>query len=244
MSLKSAKNLSRSTLDSILKAWGQNNAKSYDIRNTIAVASSGRGGSTWLAELIGTLAGYPIIWEPLHLGKNPECEQYGFDWQTYIPSYKEEQQKKAYLKQLLTGANLSTAVVSSLAFEPYEFLRFRGFLVKFVCANLLLHWMLHQFPIRAILMIRHPCAVVSSQLCHSAWNDITKENITFPQNLADDFPHLREIYYRIETTEEVLAFEWALQTYIPLVQQAPHPWYLTTYEKLINDGKDEVNRHI
>jgi hypothetical protein len=229
-------------LDKVLNSWGTYNAKTYDIKNTIVVASSGRGGSTWLAEIIGTLPGYPIIWEPLHLGKNPECKNYGFNWNTYIPVGDRDPIKKNYLNFLLTGTNLSTAKVSSLAFHPIQYLRFRGFLVKFVNANLILNWMLEQFPIQAILMIRHPCAVIDSQLRHSAWHHVNKNNLTFLEQIAADYPHLTEIFHQIETREEALAFAWVLKTYVPLIQPKSRSLYITTYEDLIDNAEVEVNK--
>jgi hypothetical protein len=237
-----AKAFLQPTLDLVLNYWGANNVKTYNIQNTIAIACSGRSGSTWLAEIIGALPGYPIIWEPLHLGNNPECQHYGFDWQTYLPYNVEDNPKRNYLEKILTGSNLSTKQVSSLAFNPLKFVGFQGFAVKFVNANLLLNWMLEQFSIKGILMIRHPCAVVESQLRHSAWNHVNKTNITFPQQLALDYPHLVEVFQTIQTREEILAFEWAIQTYVPLIQPKPEFLYVTTYEKLIQEGQSEVDR--
>jgi hypothetical protein len=223
-----------------LTTWARYNLCQYDISRTIIVASSGRGGSTWLAEIIGSLSGYPVLWEPLHPGKNPECIQYGFNYRTYIPAGLYAPLQRSYLEQILTGAKLSTRTISSLAFHPKKYFSFYGFLVKCVNANLLLYWLLQQFPVRAILMIRHPCAVVASQLRHSAWKHITKENCSFPRNIVIDYPHLQEIFNYVETKEELLAFEWILKTYIPLSQPKPHPWYLSTYERLVIDGQSEL----
>ena len=242
MQQKQIKALLQPSLNNILKYWGSNNAKKYAMENTIAIASSGRGGSTWLAEIVGSLPGYPIVWEPLHLGKNPECKKYGYNWNTYIPLNGEEQRKKEYLREILTGNNLSTNTISSLAFNPRNFLNFKGFVVKFVNANLLLNWMLEQFPISAILMIRHPCAVVESQLRHSAWNHVNKNNMTIPEQLTVDYPYLLEVFEGIETREEVLAFEWALKTYTPLVQPQPKSLYITTYEGLVEQPILELNK--
>jgi hypothetical protein len=87
-----------------------------------------------------------------------------------------------------------------------------------------------------VLLIRHPCAVVASQIEQGAWDHVTKENMTVPEQLFDDYPHLAAVFEKIETHEEVLAFEWALQTYVPLRTAPPQPWFLTTYEDLVVDG--------
>lgn len=239
----------KTTVNPVLQAWGSSNSKHYNINNTIVVASSPRGGSTWLAEIIGSLPGYPIINEPLYRQKNPECEKYGFTTSlTYVPASEEEPSKRDYLHQIFTGANLSVKIAFLQHFRLTQYLSFRGFLVKFCHANMLLYWALHQFPLRAVFMIRHPCAVVSSQLLRRGWKHAEKCNWenridkVIPQNVAVDYPHLLDVYRRVKTKEEGLAFIWAMQNYIPLSQPKPHPWCLTIYERLVMEGQREVDR--
>ncbi|MFC2029461.1 hypothetical protein ACFLWA_01890 [Chloroflexota bacterium] len=236
------RSLRRPILNAGLRLLGKALSLGRDATDTIIVASSPRGGSTWLAEVIGTLPGYPMLFEPLNVNRNPECEEYGFTWQTYVPPGADEPQKREYLEQVFTGRNLSTRLVTRRHFSAGQFLRLRGYLPKFTNANLLLYWMLEQFPVRAVLMIRHPCAVVSSQLRHGGWDVVTKENLTLPAGIESSYSHLRDLHERIESQEEALALEWATQTYIPLSQLEPHPWYLTTYERLLTDGPDELDR--
>lgn len=241
----------QSAINPIVKTWGRSNSKRYNINNTIVIASSPRSGSTWLTEIIGSLPGYPIINEPLYREKNPECTKYGFTTSApYVSAYEDDPIKQGYLHQIFTGANLSTNLASLEHFHPAQYLGFRGFLVKFCHANMLLYWALRQFPLRAVFTIRHPCAVVSSQLRHPGWNYAHKSNRDWPNtlekivpsNLAIDYPHLVEIYRRVKTKEEGLAFIWAMQNYIPLSQPKPHPWCLTVYERLVVEGQREVER--
>jgi hypothetical protein len=229
----------RSVADVGLRAYGQARAYGgYDIENTVVLASTGRGGSTWLTEIVATLPGYTVLWEPLHLGNNPECEEHGFGWQNYIPRGVEAPRRREYLRRLLTGANLSTNVLTSLEFRPLRLLRpGGGYVAKFVNANMMLPWMMDAFPVSGILMIRHPCAVVASQLHHGAWEHVTKENITIPEGLFERHDHLPEVFSEVQTHEEILAFEWALQTYVPLSSPRPHPWWLVTYEELVSEGR-------
>jgi hypothetical protein len=93
------------------------------------------------------------------------------------------------------------------------------------------------FPVSGVLMIRHPCAVVASQLQHGAWKHVTKENVTIPEALFERYNHLPEVFSEVQTHEEILAFEWALQTYVPLSSPRPHPWCLVTYEELVSEGR-------
>lgn len=238
----STKTIIYPSLDFLFSVFQRTRLKHYNISNTIVIAASGRGGSTWLAEIVSTLPGYPVLWEPLHPGKNPECLQHGFNYNTYISKETETLDHKSYVEQILAGTKLSTKVTSALAFEPSQYLQFRGFLVKFVNANLILYWLANQFPVKSILLIRHPCAVVASQLKHNAWNHVSKENLSFPKAISIRYPHLDNIFNSITTQEEALAFAWVLKTYVPLSEPKPHPWYLLTYEDLVANGELELER--
>jgi hypothetical protein len=229
----------RIAADAVLRTYGKVRARSgYDMRDTIVIASTGRGGSTWLTEIVATLPGYTVLWEPLHLGNNPECEEYGFGWQNYIPPGTEAPRRREYLRRILTGANLSTSILTSLEFRPLRLLRpGGGYIAKFVNVNMMLPWLMETFPVSGVLMIRHPCAVVASQMRHGAWDHVAKDNMTVPEGLFEEHGHLESVFSDIQTQEEVLAFEWAVQTYIPLSSSRPHPWFLTTYEELVSNGQ-------
>jgi hypothetical protein len=228
--------------DGMLWSIGQLNAQGYDIEQTVLVVCPGRGGSTWLAEIVSALQGYVILWEPLHLENNPRCREAGFGWQNYPGSEEDQQTRKEYLRRVYTGRDLSTRTLTSLEFDPSQLINIGGYVVKHVNANMMIHRIMEWFPVRAVLMIRHPCAAVSSQLEHGGWTHLSKEDITIPDGLFADFPHLEQVFEGLSTLEEFLAFEWAIQTYVPLSQPTPHPWYLTTYERLVVDGRREVER--
>jgi hypothetical protein len=239
---KTLRSLARPSVDFALRAWGRWVAPHRLCERPIVIASSGRGGSTWLAEVINSMPGHPLLWEPLHLGTSPSCRDYGFDWQTYVPPGAHEPDKRAYLDGVFSGRGMNIELVSSTHFRPLEFARARALLVKFVCANLLLPWMVREFELRTLLLIRHPCAVVASQLRHSAWAHVTKDNCTFSPRLAADFPHFAECFAQIREPEEVLAFEWATQAYVPLASPRPHRWRLVAYETLLTEREAELER--
>jgi hypothetical protein len=224
-----------------LTLYGRNKAKNYDISNSIVIVSSPRGGSTWLAEIVSTIPGYFMLWEPLHLKNNPECINYGFDWRNYIPVGTKDQAKEDYIRQILTGEKLSTRTTTRNNFNFWELNCFRGYLVKFVTANMMLPWLTDLFPIRIIWMIRHPCAVVASQMEHGSWSHISKKNKTAPVEVFEQYPRLEKLYKKLDKLEELLAFEWALQTYVPLMNYR-ESWFFTTYEYLLTEGNREVNR--
>ncbi len=74
------------------------------------------------------------------------------------------------------------------------------------------------------MLIRHPCAVVSSQLRWGA--NVDKRQFFVPPGLLDDFPHLERVFDRLKSREEVLAFEWAIQQVPALSYAQPYPWLI------------------
>jgi len=247
---KAARHIARSPVkkvlypvaDRVLNGIGRFNAKGYNLEQTILVACTARGGSTWLAEIVSALRGYVVLWEPLHLVNNPRCEEAGFGWQNYFRGEDDCRVQKEYLRKVYTGADLSTRTLTSLEFSLSSLVGCSGYVVKHVNANMMLHRIMEWFPVRAILMIRHPCAVVASQVKHGGWDHLDGENTTLLYKLAESFPHLREVYREIDTLEEFLAFKWAIRTHVPLSQPTPHPWCLTTYERLVVEEEKEVER--
>jgi hypothetical protein len=229
--------------NALFRAVGHIRAQRYDIQDTIVVAASPRGGSTWLAELMASRPGAIILWEPLHPGNNPVCRKHGFGWQNYIPEGVEWTSQRQYLEDVLTGRDLSTRLLTSLEFDPLALLSSRGpYVAKFVNANMVFPRIVEAFSVSAVHMIRHPCAVVSSQMKHGSWGHLKKKNLTIPDGLFDDHPHLASVFGKMKHHEELLAFEWAVQNYVPLSQPEPLPWYVTTYERMVMKGEKEIRR--
>lgn len=223
--------------DTMLTAYGRTRARHYDMNHTVIVASSPRGGSTWLAEIVASLPGRFMLWEPLHPHNNPQCLHYGFGWQNYIQSGTEAPRQDAYLRRLFSGQELTTGTTSSLAFSVRGLCRFQSLVVKFVNANLLLPWIAERYPLKTLVMFRHPCAVVDSQLRHGSWSHLCKQNITIPEGLFDRYPWMSSAFDRLGSIEEVLAFEWALQTIVPWLERQSH-WCLVTYEAMKKDDAE------
>ena len=217
--------------DRLLESYGALRCRNYDIRKSIALVATGRGGSTWLAELLLGLPNRVLIWEPLHLGNNPAIAEYGFGWNPYVPTDGEAPALETYLQRLLTGRALSTRTLTSLNFEAAALINPAGFVVKFVQAHALMPWFVRRFPVPVIGLVRHPCAVVASQLNHGqSWRTLTKEKLSVSDQMLEDFPHIQRVFDRLSTTPEALAFEWATKTYFLLRTERR---LLLTYETML-----------
>ena len=203
--------------DRVLHSYGAVRFRRYDVNDTIALVSTGRGGSTWLAELVMKLPNRVLLWEPLHLGNNPYVARFGLGWNPYVPRAEEAPELEAYLNRLMTGRALSTSTLTSLNLNLRSLANPEGFVVKFVQGHGLMPWFTRRFDVPVIGLVRHPCAVVSSQLKHgNSWRSLTKSKLDVPDRVWEDYPHWREVYDRIETTEEALAFAWAIKTHFLL----------------------------
>lgn len=225
----------------LLQAYGNWRAERYDVGETIVVACTGRGGSTWLAQIIASLPRHHLLWEQLHWRTNPECQDYGFGEPLYLTEHRASFRHEQYVRKILSGRTLPSAINTSQYFRPWKLIWLRAYVAKLVTANMMLPWMVQTFGVRAVFMVRHPCAVVSSQLRHGAWDEVEKQFCNHPE-LFEEYPHLGTVYEGIRSKEEILAFNWAVQNFVPLVHSEPRPWITTTYEVLIDEGMTEVER--
>nr|WP_259114065.1 sulfotransferase domain-containing protein [Salinibacter ruber] len=214
--------------------------RGYDIGNTIVVSSTGRSGSTWLAEMIVSIPKYHMVYEPFRPVPSQEKDRYGLTWNNYIRVGQDSSKRSEYVKRVLSGRELSTRTLSRREFQPLRLLQLQGLLVKSINANMMLSWMCSQFGVKGILLVRHPCAVVASQLLGGGWEWADRLKVAIPVEVFEDYPHLVPIYEDLSSPEENLAFEWAVETYVPFQQNGS--WLLTTYERLVSQGREELNR--
>jgi hypothetical protein len=137
-----------------------------------------------------------------------------------------------------------------------DYLRTRRLVIKCVRGNRLLPWIEQTTDVPSVLAIRHPCAVVSSQIRFGGgWGTDFQRRIEsgdfrtildrgqwphVPPEVLDDLG-LTGLPPRIDTVEKFLAFEWALDLLIP--QQHPSPQrHHAVYEQFVDDGPAEVDR--
>ena len=209
------------------------------------VSSSGRGDRRGLPKSSPRSPDACCFGSPLHLNNNPDCRRYGFTWQKLHPSRHARPGEAGLSGAFVQRRGVFHADVDVVALRATS-LSSPSTVVssKFVNANMMLYWLLQQFPVpvRAVLMIRHPCAVVSSQIVHGIVGQSDEGVLHHTGVPLRGLPSFPGCVRPISEPEEVLAFEWATQTHVPLSQPRPHPWLLTTYEHIVEQGRDEVDR--
>lgn len=244
------KQLLAPTANLALTGFGKLTSRRHDLEKLILLCGVPRGGTTWLFEvLLNTVPGTCGLWEPLDLRGTPLLNRLNFSWRQHIDTDTRWPQAEDFFGHLFNGTNLNVSLIHPYGF--FEFLKENvlsdRYLIKFCRANRLLMWMIRRFEIKnSILLIRHPCAVVASQLFHGGWNHVAREKEAEHPITDADFVQrnkwISDIIDKIRTPEEKLAITWCLDHYISLSEKKPYPWLLVSYERLVTDGPGEMQR--
>jgi hypothetical protein len=236
--------------------------KGINMKDTILIAGSPRSGTTWLMEIFTTLPRYIYVFEPLNPIWRPDSSEVGFRSRTYLPLNSEWPEGEEYIRKIFTGqiANLPIkdslieSILTGLSIKIIiHFMFGNKIIVKSINMNRMLPWIAKRFDLRCIFfIIRHPCAVIASQLktgfcgyfpSSPPYFDVypTKEII------LDEASKINQLDYnlinklkKLDKIEEILAAAWCLDNYIPLSQPQPYPWKLVFYEKLVKEGEKEI----
>ena len=205
-----------------------------DHRDSVFLAGSGRGGTTWVSEIINYRGEYRYVFEPFHPGKVDAFEN--FRSKQYL---RPDDRREEYLepaRKVLTGG-----LRSRWTDRFHRKFVARRRLIKDIRANLLLGWMRANFPgMPIILLLRHPCAVVASRLA-LGWKDNLYETMEQGE-LVEDFlrPMEPEIRGARDAFERHL-FLWCIENYLPLRQFAPGEIHLAFYENFLVQPDEEID---
>lgn len=138
--------------------------RNYDTADTILLTGSPRSGTTWLGVILSISKGYAMITEPFHLS-TPGLREAGFSWRTYVDPNSPWPSGKRVVGAILSGKNLNPGMLRDNSLM--QLLLSKRLVIKSVRANRLLPWIDQHYQLRGIvLIIRHPCAVVASQMAH------------------------------------------------------------------------------
>jgi len=232
------------------------NKNKVDIRDTIIIVGTPRSGSTWFMEILSSIPNYTYIFEPLNPTYSPDSFKAGFYSRTYLPPNKEWAEGEEYLKKVFTAQAFGFI-------RPYEYkmevimnrILAKKLIVKFIRLTRLLPWVESRFQLRGIFyLIRHPCSVIASQLKTNVfgYHPINPPYSGIFPNLKQVVDEAKKIDFleeplikrlqKIKTREEILAAVWCLDNLVPLTSPKPHKWTSVIYEKMVDDGRNEIKR--
>ncbi|HEY2827982.1 MAG TPA: sulfotransferase [Pirellulales bacterium] len=193
----------------------------------LCLSSSPRSGSTLLAQVLTAIPGTCILFEPEDFRYVPEAKAAHFSRRTYAHAEKNWPEGEAFLRRVFSGRVIDKWTGGQMSILD---LLAKRMIVKFVRAHPLLPWICRNFNIPApIFLIRHPCAVVASQLNYG-WTESDR-----PDRPAyiEHHPLFKCALAKMKSPEEHLAAGWALDQLPALMQPRPHPWFIVTYEELL-----------
>src|SRR5450755_3422533 len=125
-----------------------------DWRDTVLLSGAGRGGTTWLAELINYRNDLRYMFEPFYAGEVAGAAAFA-NWQ-YVDPADAAPRLSGYARDVVTGRTRHQRV------DMYNrrLISTRR-LIKEVRANLMIGWLAQRFPgMRILLLLRHPLATV------------------------------------------------------------------------------------
>ncbi len=131
--------------------------------STVLLVSSGRSGSTWLADLLNYDHAYRLIFEPFHPHQVPDSKL--LKWGQYVPLDAPESIVTQIIRRAMDGRlrcqwsdRFNRRVVCDQR------------LVKSIRAHMMLGWLRRQFPTMPfVYLIRHPAAVAISMMALKSW---------------------------------------------------------------------------
>ncbi len=207
---------------------------SGDHRRSVFLAGTGRSGTTWLSGLVNHDRRYRNVFEPFHPGKVEDFR--GFRSKQYLRPGDRREEFLAPARRVLSGELRNGWMDRGGA------LLARRRLVKEVRANLMLGWMAENFPgMPIVLLVRHPCAVVSSRLA-LGWRDNLDETMGQEELVEDHLLPVEEEILAARDPFERHLFLWCIDNYVPLKQFQPAGLHLCFYENLLLDPEPELRR--
>lgn len=213
----------------------------FDPKKNIIITGCPRSGTTWLQEMFCSIEKTFPLFEPLYLDKYSKFKEIGFEWRQYIPEDYNWPEAKELFDKLFRGKYLTPWIVSQANLDQLKVADF--LIIKDVRANSLLPWLVKQFDIKPpVYIIRHPCAVIVSQM-KMVWKE-SPSMFTIPKTR---FPELYKKYEHIlknvNTTVKYLAARWCLDNIIPLnYPENNNRWITVFYENLVTNPQKEVPR--
>lgn len=236
----------------------RNRFRKITLENTICLFSQPRSGSTWLVEILNTIPNSCYFDEPLQ--RNPVARidelpragykkikpvsELNFYYEQPIPAETYWPEAFKMFEDLLCGRQISISLYDECGFGKLS--NADIFIVKFNFGALLMEWLLQSFPLKAICLIRHPCAVIASQLKMEHFNKvIIPESPALPVfRYYETYLKYYEVYRSIRCTEQYLAFRWAVAVSACLdCNKKNNGVLLVRYEDLLNDFDTQI-RHI
>ena len=209
----------------------------HSIDDTTLVVSTGRSGSTWIAEIINHRNEYRLVFEPFRGDRVRRARPIRRG--EYLDPHEQGHALSATIDALLSGR------VRSWWTDAHSHRRLaRARIVKEVRITNLLPWIRARHPgLRIVYAVRDPIEVARSWL-ELGWGDDLDEVLAL-ELLLERFAHLATPIDEIASRGDLLerhVLRWCLENAIPLTSHAELDLHLVVYERLRAEPLPEVER--
>lgn len=211
----------------------------YELGRSLVISGFPRSGTTWLAELLSSLPGAAILFEPLNPVRVKAAQEAGCDWQNFRTRGESWLEGEKFVRDILAGRviNRWTTCYTSIP-SAWNVSRW---IVKLVNSNAMLPWLVDHFDVPApVLLIRHPCAVYASWV-RRGWPLLSHPPF-LGSRFYDAYPEFVPVVRRLARQEEWFAAAWCLDHYPALRELHASEYDLCYYERLVVDGEAELGR--
>ena len=206
-----------------------------NLEKTLIIAGTARSGTTWLADIVASQVSCRMMFEPFNSNLVKDYEN--FNYFQYMRPGEENRALASFTEKILTGAIRDPWIDKQV---EHIFPEYR--LIKTIRANLLLKWLKTSFPqVSVVLIIRHPCAVVSSRMKLAWWADRDiAPLLSQPKLITDYLTDKIEFIESVRTEEEKHAIIWCVNTLVPLKQFQAGSLPIIFYENLCMQPEIEL----
>lgn len=210
--------------------------KNPDYQASVLLAGGGRGGTTWLAEIINYDNAYRFMFEPFNHLRVRECSAFG-ECQ-YLRREDNDVRFLEPAKKIFSGRirNGWTDVYNRRLTAEKR-------LIKEIRVNLMLGWIRAHFPqVPVVLLLRHPCAVAFSR-CKTKWvADLDTTFLSQRTLMTDYLEPFRVLLEQANDEFERHIIWWCIENYVPLRQLSTNDVLVITYEDCVVSPELELSR--
>jgi hypothetical protein len=181
----------------------------HDLTKAAVLAGSGRSGTTWVGQVLGSIARYRIMFEPFHAGETGLVRH----WRNrqYV---RPDDRNAGFVEpaQRILSGRVRSPWIDKINGELLP----RGRLIKDIRIQMLLPWMHTTFPdVPIAIVTRHPCAVALSRMA-LGWG-ASLDGLLQQEELVDDYlsPFVAEMKRTDDEFEKQIIF-WCAENYVPI----------------------------
>lgn len=234
---------------------------------SVIIAGSGRSGSTWVQDSLADANKMKTLFEPLHPIGVKVAAPFAYG---YIKADANESELSAFMDDVFSGDmrsiwanyrirpdrfNIFRHGLKDTFFYARKFLKHyqryskknkKGMVTKFTRANLMLPWLVKQYQLPTILVVRHPCAVIVSRfnLPKADWG---------AQKALDRYCNNKEVVQLImdqfdfDITQPMSAVPamtcvWCIENVLPVKWADDFGYGVVAYENLLMHPETEWSR--